>query len=91
MLWYAVNSCSQLCFALEYTGSMCLISIPYQAMLTLSYTLKESKYSTTCILVTTCILKTMHLFFVCVFYSVKKQVSNAQIAYSHLLIRKNSV
>ena len=33
---------------------MLLISIPYQAMLTLSYTLKASKYSATCILVTTC-------------------------------------
>jgi len=63
---------------------MLLISIPYQAMLTLSYALKEFKYSTTCTLVTTCILKTMHLFYC----GVKKQFSNVQIAHSHLLIRK---
>jgi len=68
MLWIVVNFFSQLFFALEYTGSMLLISIPYQARLTLSYALKEFKYSTTC---TTCILKTVHLFF-CVFLRSQK-------------------
>ena len=70
---------------------MLLISIPYQAMLTLSYTLKASKYSATCILVTTCVLKTMHLFFFLCYWGVKKQVPNAKIAHSHLLIRKKNL
>ena len=39
------NICGHKFFTLEYTGSILLISIPYQAMLTLSYILKESKYT----------------------------------------------